>query len=442
MKTTAFTRRKEQNFGVPSSIGSDFDSSGLPESYRNLYEANPYANMKASGGFLGIGKRKEQEQINMRAAEYNANLALQAYSEQYNSPEAQAERLSQAGINPDLSGGIAAGESAASPLSGAEIDFADPAKQIADFSSTLLNIAEIALSVPEGLASISSERIAQGMQIAQAGKMLANEFPRSQKDISPVGSALAPVLVDSTVSASKIAETIPGLSSRQRKQLEKSISLNRQSLRSTISSARDRKELFNLINSPELSFPKIAKEAIELEGKLSLLQLRGALRTQEALSRFSKENAEKQAKNQKRELEVAGEELEARSATASANKALAGAVSSEAKVRSDIARNTDGAQIGLTRTQQAELDGIKAETAEQQLEVIAEAEDEGLFGSSLVGDILTFRVGTGHEISDFENLKDRFRKRRKAKRENKRFYKQSAGTGSISVSPKGLTYSE
>lgn len=418
------------------------DTQGLTGGYRDLYLANPWATMTAEGGFLGIGRRRDQQQLDIKAAEYDANLAQQMYQEQYNSPEAQAERLKAAGINPDLAGGLSAGEAAGTPVSGSELQLSDPSKQMSDISGTLLNIAALAMSFPEGLAAIGTEKLAQGFQIAQAGKTLAESFPVEQTDISPLGSALAPVLVDSTVPASKIVETIPNLSGIQKRKLAQSIEVNRRSLKSTLSGARDRQALFNLLNSPELSMPQIAKECLELESKLSLVKLKGALKEQEAFARFADENAKKAADNEKRKLEVEGEELEARSASASADQAEATMRRAEANTRTVIAVNTDGKQIGITRSQQAELQGIQAETAKEQLDIIEGAEDSGIFGTSLVGDVLSYSLRPMPFHEKVAEVFTRSKIRRSAKRANKRYYKQSAKDGRFSIGPSGVSYSE
>lgn len=75
--------------------------------------SNPYAEMPRQRtawdkllnwfGFRS-GYDKAQEQYNLAGAEYNAQLEQLASEEAYNSPMQQAQRMRQAGLNPDLTG--------------------------------------------------------------------------------------------------------------------------------------------------------------------------------------------------------------------------------------------------------------------------------------------------------------------------------------------------
>lgn len=100
-----------QGFHKVSSPGSD--PPDLGENYAALVAANPYRNQEYKKSpwqnFLtSLGFRTQadawQENMNVQAAEYDAALAQKAYNEQYESPIAEAGRLRQAGMNPDLQG--------------------------------------------------------------------------------------------------------------------------------------------------------------------------------------------------------------------------------------------------------------------------------------------------------------------------------------------------
>lgn len=88
-----------------------------------LASANPYVNRdyytSPMQGFLGLlgfrtGSDAWRENMATQAAEYEAQMALKQYDEEYNLPINQVARLRAAGINPDLSGGdgISSGEAA------------------------------------------------------------------------------------------------------------------------------------------------------------------------------------------------------------------------------------------------------------------------------------------------------------------------------------------
>lgn len=416
------------------------DRSGLSADYQKLLDANPYANLTAKGGFLGIGRKKEQQQLDMKAAEYDANILMQQYSEDYNSPEAQVQRMRDAGINPDLAGGVSAGESAAVPVSPSEMKWSDPAQQIAMTADVLLNIASLAMAMPEALASTAASKLASGLALGEAGASLAKAFPEETIDIAPKG--LAPVLIKSGVSAQAIADAIPNLGKRQRQSLAKSIAMHRQSLVSTVSSASSRKQLAEILNSPSMQMPEVARDILGLQSLLSLEELKGNLRLKKALAENDEKRAKKAAENADKAVEVESQRLDASAAQAAAEKASAGAEIAESKVRGDIARSTDGKAIGEARTEDAIRDKIAAETAEAQLDVIESAEDEGLFDGTFITDILGMKVLSGHDSENWREVKDKWKKRRAAKREEKRFYKQRSSSGSISIGPKGVSYSE
>lgn len=67
--------------------------------YRSLLDSNPRGLFSR-----GTDKRNRQLQAETAAAEFDADLALQDYNNEYNSPTAKAERMRAAGLNPDLAG--------------------------------------------------------------------------------------------------------------------------------------------------------------------------------------------------------------------------------------------------------------------------------------------------------------------------------------------------
>lgn len=140
-----------------------FEKTGLPEEYRLEYQNNPY-NRTARGGFLGIGRRKEQQELDLERDKYIENLYARYHDETYNSEAAKVERLRLAGLNPDLQGIQSASETSSQPLSQSDIGFSDPVQQVSDMSNMLLNLVSIGLSVPHGIADLKGQRLANDAQ--------------------------------------------------------------------------------------------------------------------------------------------------------------------------------------------------------------------------------------------------------------------------------------
>lgn len=88
-----------------------FESSGLPESYRKLYESNPYANYQYQLGFwdkignlfgFRTSEDRTREEYAQRSNEYISQLQSLAREEEYNSEAEQSKRQKEAGLNPAL----------------------------------------------------------------------------------------------------------------------------------------------------------------------------------------------------------------------------------------------------------------------------------------------------------------------------------------------------
>lgn len=121
--------------------------------------SNPYSSMpRVQTGWdrfvnwLGFrsGYDKAQEQYNLAGAEYNAQLEQLASEEQYNSPLEQAQRMRQAGLNPDLTG--VAGEPAST---------FDNQQERPDVSAGLdLNPLDVVSSIGQGFMSTITGTVA------------------------------------------------------------------------------------------------------------------------------------------------------------------------------------------------------------------------------------------------------------------------------------------
>lgn len=103
-----------QNVSVaPKSKNTYAPANGLQGRFKDLASSDPYQTLPRERtnwdkflNFLGFrsGYDKAQEEYNLASAEYQAQLAQLSSEEQYNSPEEQARRMRQAGLNPDLTG--------------------------------------------------------------------------------------------------------------------------------------------------------------------------------------------------------------------------------------------------------------------------------------------------------------------------------------------------
>lgn len=115
-KTITSTQSQPYRNDVTTSIlnaGNSGVSSNLPDSYKNLADANPYRNVEYQNGVwdnigdvLGFRTKQDsyREELAMRANEYDSQLLSTAREEDYNSETNAAARMRAAGLNPDLTG--------------------------------------------------------------------------------------------------------------------------------------------------------------------------------------------------------------------------------------------------------------------------------------------------------------------------------------------------
>ena len=158
----------------------------LGPQYQSLLDANPYRNQEyqKSGwqNFLSmLGFRTQadawKENMSVQAAEYDAAIAQKAYDERYDSAAAQAARMREAGINPDISGGenITAGESAALPQdpstpmqsTGDEEELQRVVTMGAEIASGCMNAFTTALGIVSSIQGIHRNRLDNTMQAIQ-----------------------------------------------------------------------------------------------------------------------------------------------------------------------------------------------------------------------------------------------------------------------------------
>lgn len=103
-----------QNSGLnrPQNLGANYDSLLDANPYvgsLNQRKRTPWEEFQQMLGFRSAFDR-DVDMLTAQANEYYAQIAQQAYAENYNSPAAQAERERSAGINPDIAGNVTPGE--------------------------------------------------------------------------------------------------------------------------------------------------------------------------------------------------------------------------------------------------------------------------------------------------------------------------------------------
>lgn len=145
-----------------------FESSGLPESYRKLYESNPYANYQYQLGFwdrignffrFRTSEDRTREEYAQRSNEYISQLQSLAREEEYNSESEQAKRQKEAGLNPALNG---VNPSTASEMNESPMTLPDLQRNNGDDVTsafgTFSNIVSTVIGLGSGLLSLQGQR--------------------------------------------------------------------------------------------------------------------------------------------------------------------------------------------------------------------------------------------------------------------------------------------
>lgn len=146
----------------------------LKGSYADLSAANPYANSVVNQtawdrfiNTLGLRSRYDDYEAQRMQAmnEYDAQLSQLQFENEYNSAAAQAERERLAGLNPNLTGNISAGEAG-----GFDQTQSSPAAVMADaenFSSKIMEVFQFGLSLATGIQGFQSADLAKKFNIQQ-----------------------------------------------------------------------------------------------------------------------------------------------------------------------------------------------------------------------------------------------------------------------------------
>lgn len=156
----------------------------LGPQYQGMLEANPYRGLRYNKSpwqnvlhWLGFRTEADSFEENMatQAAEYDAAIAQKAYDEQYNSAAMQAERMRNAGINPDISGGqgISPGEAASpaqdpsTPMQTSAGEFESALGMATQVASACLDSVSTAVGIIQSIQGVKRNKLDNTMQAIQ-----------------------------------------------------------------------------------------------------------------------------------------------------------------------------------------------------------------------------------------------------------------------------------
>lgn len=172
--------------------------------YKDLASANPYANVQYRQSWIQkflerIGFRTNKdaylESMALQAQEYDNALLQKEYDESYNSPLAQAERERAAGLNPNLTGNVSAGESSpiqddGNPPIAPE---ADDLSMVQNFATSILSGVQFAFGIAKDFQALHSMKLDNlGKEDDFTMNALLNVVPEVYDDQKGVDWALVP----------------------------------------------------------------------------------------------------------------------------------------------------------------------------------------------------------------------------------------------------------
>lgn len=171
--------------------------------YDDLFKANPYNNLTynrsgwqallSSMGFrTDYDRWLEDAQVNK--AEYDAQVQSIIQQNEFNSPEEQAKRMREAGLNPDLLGtqGV---ESSASPtqdvngmMQNAGNEFSDAFSQVQNFASTVMSLFQVGTGLAKDFMTFKQmQQGIAGQDVDLASKFMnfANDYVLKSSPTEP-----------------------------------------------------------------------------------------------------------------------------------------------------------------------------------------------------------------------------------------------------------------
>lgn len=156
---------------APSGYGADYDALFANNPYRNLtYNKSAWQTLVGMLGFrTDYDRWKEDAQVN--ANEYDAGIYSMMQQNNYDSPIAQADRMRQAGMNPDLlgTGDVAESNAPTEDPNGMSQNVGD---EFMDFGNTIASVFSRAIAVVKDFKSLEQmNTIIDSQNIDNAVKM-------------------------------------------------------------------------------------------------------------------------------------------------------------------------------------------------------------------------------------------------------------------------------
>lgn len=171
--------------------------------YDALFKSNPYTNLTYNKSswqdFLGrLGFRTDYdrwlEDAQVNKAEYDAQIQSIIQQNEFNSPEEQAKRMREAGLNPDLLGtqGV---ESSASPtqdvngmMQNAGNEFSEAFSQVQNFASTVMSLFQMGTGLAKDFMTFKQmQQGIAGQDVDLASKFMnfANDYVLKSSPAEP-----------------------------------------------------------------------------------------------------------------------------------------------------------------------------------------------------------------------------------------------------------------
>lgn len=236
----------------------NFEDTGLPESYRAEYLANPWVGQSAPG--VGAQRRADQLKLQTSANQYVADLTSRAHEEEYNDPLRSSQRLRLAGYNPDLAGFEGAGQAGQAP-SVSQFPDTDFTGRASDVASVMLNLFSMFTGVPNAIADLRGKMIDNRSALLEQLGGVIDLVDDDASNIRPIldlpdDASLPNLLAAGSVASSRSSELAQILfpnDKRMRKTFVDLYSKRRNTLSNQLKRFTSLKDIFNLENSPEFN---------------------------------------------------------------------------------------------------------------------------------------------------------------------------------------------
>lgn len=168
-----------------ASRGTDWASLVASNPYKNITRKKTFWDKVANAFGMRSSYDKFMEEQQMNSQEYINNLTQKAYNEDYESPEAEAQRMRDAGMNPDLLG--TEGVNGASPMP--EESGIDPSAfetvSVQDVFSFISTGVSMAFGMAKDVQALKSGRLAIKSADAELASQMRDLTMQSILDLAP-----------------------------------------------------------------------------------------------------------------------------------------------------------------------------------------------------------------------------------------------------------------